>query len=284
VGKTNVGKSTLLNRLVGHKVAITAKKPQTTRSRILGVRTFEDRGQIIFLDTPGVHRPESTMGRIMVNIAYSTLMEVDLILMMVEATREFSPEDEALLNRVKEAGTTSFLLINKVDAVKREQVLPLIDFYSKLHSFAEIIPLSALTGDNVDLLIEKILEYLPEGPKYFPDDEITDQPERQIMAEIIREKVIMLTRQELPYQTAVSVDMFKEEEGLIHIEATIYVERESQKGIVIGKRGEMLKKIGTLAREEMEFLLGTKVYLGLWVKVKPRWREDLRFLKNLGIN
>jgi GTP-binding protein Era len=284
VGKTNVGKSTLINRLVGHKVAITAKKPQTTRNRIVGIRTYGDRGQAVFLDTPGVHRPESKMGRIMVGISFSSLAEADLILMMIEATRDFSKTDEAVLNRVKRAGATSFLLINKVDVVRKEKVLPLIETGSRLNSFAEIIPISALTGEGVDLLEEKILDYLPEGPAYFPEDEITDQPQRAIMAEIIREKLLMFTRQELPYQTTVSVDMFKEEEGLIHIEATIYVERPSQKGIVIGKGGEMLKKIGTLAREEMELILDTRVYLGLWVKVKRGWREDIRFLKKLGIN
>jgi len=284
IGRTNVGKSTLLNRLVGEKIAIISDKPQTTRNQIMGIKTLPY-AQIVFLDTPGIHKPRHELNRRMVKIALRALQNIDLILLMIAADKAFGTGDQFVLNLLKDVKTTVFLLINKIDLIKKKKILPLIDQYRQQHDFAEIIPLSALLGDNMELLEEKIIQYLPVGPKYFPEDHITDQPERTLVAEIIREKIINLTLQELPYSTAVIIESFKEdvEKKLLNIRATIYVDKPSQKGIIIGKSGSMLKEVGTLARLEMEKILSTKVYLELWVKVKRKWRENNRILRLIGL-
>jgi GTP-binding protein Era len=284
IGRTNVGKSTLLNRLVGEKIAIISDKPQTTRNQIMGIKTLPH-AQIIFLDTPGIHRPKHELNRRMVKIALRALQNIELILLMVAADKAFGAGDQFVLQELKEVKTPVFLLINKIDLIKKQKMLPLIDQYRHQHEFSEVIPLSALIGDNIALLEEKIIQYLPAGQKYFPDNHITDQPEKTLIAEIIREKIINLTLQELPYSTAVVIESFKEdpENKLIKIRASIYVDKLSQKGIIIGKSGSMLKQIGTLARLEMEKILSTKVYLELWVKVKPKWRENKRILRLIGL-
>jgi GTP-binding protein Era len=284
IGRTNVGKSTLLNRLVGEKIAIISDKPQTTRNQIMGIKTLPQ-AQIIFLDTPGIHKPKHELNRRMVKIALRALQNIDLIMLMVAADKTFGTGDQFVLHELKDVKTPVFLLINKIDLIKKHKMLPLIDNYRHQHEFTEIIPLSALIGDNIELLEEKIIQYLPAGQKYFPENHITDQPERTLIAEIIREKIINLTLQELPYSTAVIIESFKEdpEDKLINIRALIYVDKLSQKGIIIGKSGSMLKQIGTLARLEMEKILSTKVYLELWVKVKPKWRENNRILRLIGL-
>jgi GTP-binding protein Era len=284
IGRTNVGKSTLLNRLVGEKIAIISDKPQTTRNQIMGIKTLPQ-AQIIFLDTPGIHKPKHELNRRMVKIALRALQNIDLIMLMVAADKTFGTGDQFVLHELKDVKTPVFLLINKIDLIKKHKMLPLIDNYRHQHEFTEIIPLSALIGDNIELLEEKIIQYLPAGQKYFPENHITDQPERTLIAEIIREKIINLTLQELPYSTAVIIESFKEdpENKLINIRALIYVDKLSQKGIIIGKSGSMLKQIGTLARLEMEKILSTKVYLELWVKVKPKWRENNRILRLIGL-
>jgi GTP-binding protein Era len=284
IGRTNVGKSTLLNRLVGEKIAIISDKPQTTRNQIMGIKTLPY-AQMVFLDTPGIHKPKHELNRRMVKIALRALQNIDLILLMIAADKAFGTGDQFVLDLLKDIKTIVFLLINKIDLIKKKKILPLIDKYHQQHDFAEIIPLSALLGDNSELLEEKIIQFLPVGPKYFPEDHITDQPERTLVAEIIREKIINLTLQELPYSTAVIIESFKEdlEKKLLNIRATIYVDKPSQKGIIIGKSGSMLKNIGTLARLDMEKILSTKVYLELWIKVKRKWRENNRILRLIGL-
>lgn len=281
IGRPNVGKSTLLNGLLGEKIAIVSSKPQTTRNRILGI-VNQPSAQIVFLDTPGIHKPMHRMNEVMVKIALRTYNEVDVILMLVEATEQPGGGDRFIIETLSEVKTPVFLLINKVDLIKKDALLPLIRKYSSLYKFAEIIPVSALKNDLGNLL-ETILKRLPRGPKYFPDDQFTDQPERFIVSELIREKVFELTKDEIPYSTAVVIEEMKEKPEITHIHAVIYVERDSQKGILIGKGGAMLKKIGTLARLDAEKLLGTKIFLKLLVKVKKDWREDERMLKNFGI-
>ncbi len=283
IGRPNVGKSTLLNIFVGEKVAIVSSKPQTTRNRITGIKTLPE-GQIVFIDTPGIHYINKPLNEYMVRQAISTLKEVDLILFMIEPMPSRTEDEDAILRALQDVKTPVFLLINKIDLVKKSELLPIMDEYSRLYPFKEIIPISCLKMDGIDLLLEKILEYLPEGEPYFPEDMITDLPERFLVAELIREKVFELTRQEVPYSTAVVVDQFKEdpEKGIIHIMASIYVEKDSQKGIIIGKRGRMLKEIGTRAREEIERLLGSKVFLELWVGVRKEWTRDRRRLKEFG--
>ncbi|MBI5286068.1 MAG: GTPase Era [Deltaproteobacteria bacterium] len=282
IGRPNVGKSTLLNAILGEKIAIISEKPQTTRNKILGVKNLPE-GQIVFLDTPGIHRAKGVFNALMVKAALATLKEVDVILYLVEAT---SPPDGELfiIDSLKKVKTPVILGINKIDLIRKDTLLPLIEGYAKLYPFKEVIPLSALKGDGIDIIIDTIFNLLPEGPRYFPEDVITDLPERFIVAEIIREKVFELTRQEIPYSTAVVVDEFKEnpEKGLISIMATIHVERDSQKGIIIGKGGRMLKEIGTRARFDIERLLGSKIYLELYVRVQEDWTEDLRVLKEFG--
>jgi GTP-binding protein Era len=283
VGRPNVGKSTLLNRLLGEKVSIVSPKPQTTRFRILGIKTVPQ-AQMVFIDTPGVHSGGSHFSRGLSRVAFQALSESDLILWMVEPSADLDEDDRSLLEEIKKAGRSTFLLINKVDLLPRQMLLPLISQFSLLASFAEIVPVSALNGENLDRLEELIIRYLPEGPPFFPAEQITDQPERLLSAEFIREKIFQQTHQEIPYAVAVSVDEFQEEkeQGLVVIHATIFVEKESQKGILIGKGGATLKRIGESARREIEALVGCKVYLRLWVKVKKAWRKDQEALKQLG--
>ncbi len=271
VGKPNTGKSTLLNALVGTKLAAVTPKPQTTRARIQGVLTRRG-AQIIFLDTPGIHRPNSRLNMQMMAAVEEALSGVDLVLLVAEASKPRGEEDQLAVEVVKRSDVKAFLLLNKVDLIAKPRLLPLIDAYQKEHNFAEFIPVSALHGDNLDLLEQKIIEYLPTGPQYFPEDYLTDQPEYFLAAEIIREKIFLETRQEVPYATAVVVDKFEESDVRLRIYATIFVEREGQKGIVIGAQGERLKRIGQRAREELEFLLGRKVYLELFVKTQAEWR------------
>ncbi|HUJ18194.1 MAG TPA: GTPase Era [Nitrospirota bacterium] len=281
VGRPNVGKSTLLNALLGEKIAIISDKPQTTRNRILGI-VNERNAQMVFMDTPGIHKPMHRMNEVMVKTALATYNEVDVILMLAEATEKPGGGDRYIIETLKNVKTPVYLLINKIDLVEKERLLPLMQEYSRLYGFAEIIPVSALRSD-LGGLIPSVLARLPEGPKYFPDDQLTDQPERFIVSELIREKIFELTKDEIPYSTAVVIEEMKEEAEITRITAVIYVERESQKGILIGRGGAMLKKIGTLARLDAEKLLGAKIFLQLWVKVKKAWREDEHMLKNLGL-
>jgi GTP-binding protein Era len=283
IGPPNVGKSTLLNRILGTKIAITSEKPQTTRNRILGIKNLEN-AQLIFLDTPGIYHPKSVFGKYMVDTALSACKDVDLILLMVEAAPPVAPEARYVLEFLSKCSFPVILLINKVDRVRKESLLPLIEAYSQLFEFSQIIPISALAGDGTDRLMEEILTVLPEGPQYFPEDMITDQPERFIVSEIIRETVMGNTYQEIPYAVAVSIEEFKEraERNLIAIRATIHVEKPSQKGIIIGKGGESLKKIGTEARKKIEEFLGVSVYLECWVNVERNWSKDQTALKKLG--
>ncbi|PYP92908.1 MAG: GTPase Era [Candidatus Angelobacter sp. Gp1-AA117] len=286
IGRPNAGKSTLLNALVGEKIAIVTEKPQTTRTRIQGmvnVKAQKGRpaGQIVFIDTPGVHRPDSRLNRKMMREIYDALDSRDLILLIVDAAEKFGPGDEHVLELVKKTGGPVFLLLNKVDKLQKEKLLPLIDRYSRLHDFQEIIPISAVKEQGLDILLDKIIRALPDGPRYFPEDQLTDQPERFLASEIIREKVLLKTGKEVPYAIAVIVERYEELEKLIRIAAAIFCEREGQKGILIGKKGERLKEIGTAARQELERLLGKKVYLELFVKVKPGWRQSASFVEDL---
>ncbi len=282
IGRTNVGKSSLLNQIAGRKVAIMSDKPQTTRNKILFVFNRED-SQVIFLDTPGVHKPKHRLGEQLVQVALQTLREVDAILFLVEAGAPPGPGDNFIIRKFQDLKTPILLVINKIDLIKREELLPLIEQYSKLYNFAEIIPVSALTGENLPALLGTLENYLPPGPKYYPDDLVTDRPETFIMAELIREKVLLLTSQEIPHSVAVVIEeLEKRPDHLVAVRAVIYTERESQKGILIGKGGHMLKKIGQQAREELESLLGSKIFLTLWVKVKPGWRNKEDQLWNFG--
>ena len=281
VGRPNVGKSTLLNRILGEKVAIISDKPQTTRTRILGVKHLPG-AQMVFLDTPGIHKPKFELNKRMVEVALHVLDEVDLVFFMVEATEPPGHGDRFVLERLKERDVPVVLVVNKVDLVKKLRLLPLIDEYSRMHGFADIVPVSAKTGDGVDHLLDLALARMPEGPAYFSEDVVTDQPMRVLAAEIIREKLLQKTRDELPFAIAVGIDSFKEEGRMARISATIYVEKDSQKAIVIGKHGQILKDVGTYARIDMENLFGMKVFLELWVKVKESWRQDERMLVELG--
>lgn len=283
IGRPNVGKSTLLNFILKEKAAITSEKPQTTRNRILGIRNTPN-SQMIFIDTPGIHKPKYKLNEIMVKTAVDTLREVDAVMFLVEADSHAGAGDRYIISTFfNDLRIPVILVINKIDIIKKETLLPLINEYNNIYKFAEIIPVSALKGDNVERLLDVLEGYLPEGPKYYPDDIYTDQPERFIAAEIVREKIIAKTEEEIPYSVAVFVEEFKEREnGNIFIRAVIFVERDSQKGIIIGKSGRMLKEIGKEAREEIEGLLGAKVFLELWVKVKKDWRSDSRVLKQLG--
>jgi GTPase len=284
IGRPNSGKSTLLNLLLGEKIAITSPKPQTTRNRILGIKNLPS-GQMIFWDTPGIHRSKSIMNQSMVRTALSTLQEVDSICFLIEADYPHNEENEWILENLKKTAKPVFLVINKIDLISKESLLPIMEWYSRTRPFEKMIPVSALLGDGVDVLVKELLKVLPEGPRLFPEEMITDLPERFLAAELIREKVFHLTRDEVPYATAAVVEEFKErpEKNLVVIRATIQVERESQKGILIGEKGRMLKEIGRLAREEIEALLGTKVFLELWVKVEKNWRDDPHALRRLGL-
>ncbi|MDI3327710.1 MAG: GTPase Era [Alicyclobacillaceae bacterium] len=282
VGRPNVGKSTLLNHLLGTKIAIMSDKPQTTRNRIRGVLTREQ-GQVVFLDTPGVHRPRHRLGDYMTKVALATLQEVDLILFVIDVTSTFGPDEQVILDHLSGTETPVFLIINKVDLVEPETVLPLIERHKDRHPFAEIIPVSAVKGTNLDRLEEQIFRYLPEGPQYYPPDQVTDHPESFIISELIREKVLHLTREEVPHSVAVVVEETEQREnGVLYVRAVIFTEKESQKAILIGKGGGMLKQVGQLARREMEALLGTRIYLDLWVKVKKDWRNREALLRSLG--
>ncbi len=285
IGRPNAGKSTLLNRMVGTKLAIVSDKPQTTRNRILGVRNYPD-AQVVFLDTPGIHRPLHRMNVRMVDAAVDTIREVDVLCLVVDVTEPPGKGDRFVLDLVKDAKAPVFLVLNKIDLIKKARLLPLMQQYSEMGTFAEIVPVSAATGDNVDRLERALLDRLPEGEPLYPADYLTDQPERFFASEIVREKLLQFTHAEIPFSSAVVVDKFDEpdrEGGLMSLHCTIVVERESQKPIVIGRGGEMIKRIGTAAREELERFFDTKVFLDLHVRVKSEWREDERVLNDLGM-
>ena len=281
IGRPNAGKSTLLNVFVGERISIVSDKPQTTRNRITGILTLPD-AQVIFLDTPGLHRPRGLLNEYMVKTAKEACEEVDIVLFMVEANRNPGEDENEIIEFLKGFDTKVFLVINKTDLVRRDSLLPLIDKYSSMYNFSEIIPVSSLRGENVADLKKTIVDYLPDGPQYYPEDEMTEQPERFIAAEIIREKIFRMTKDEVPYSTAVLVEEMKERGDRIFTRADIYVERDSHKGIIIGAKGQMLKKIGQAARRDIERLLGAPIYLELWVKVKSDWREKPGALKEMG--
>ena len=283
IGRPNVGKSTLLNFLVGQKVAIMSPQPQTTRNKISGIYT-DDQEQIVFIDTPGIHKPKNKLDDFMDKSSYSALDEVDVVLFMVEP-EPAGKGDQYIAELLKKIKKPVFLVINKIDKVHPDKLLSIIDSYKNLGDFAEIVPISASQGNNVSELIKTIAKYLPEGPQFYDADQLTDRPEYFIVAELIREQVLKLTHEEVPHATAVVVDRMRDHEGgKLQIEATIYVERPGQKGIIIGKKGQMLKQIGIAARQEIEALLGEKVNLRLWVKVQKNWRSDPAFLKSIGYN
>ena len=282
VGRPNVGKSTLLNRIVGQKIAIMSDKAQTTRNKIQGVYTTPDT-QIVFIDTPGIHKPKHRLGDFMVETAYSALREVDVTLFMISADQKRGKGDDFIIERLKKSEVPVFLIVNKIDKVHPDALLETIQDYSSQMEFAEVVPISATEGNNFETLMNVLEENMPEGPQYFPEDQITDHPEYFIVSELIREKVLLLTRDEVPHSVAVVVDSMKRNENdKVHVQATIIIERDSQKGIIIGKGGKMLKVIGTKARQDIERLLGDKVYLELWVKVQKDWRDKQTYLKDFG--
>lgn len=282
IGRPNVGKSTLMNQLIGQKIAITSNKPQTTRNRIQTVLTTEE-GQIIFVDTPGIHKAKNKLGEYMVNVAERTLNEVDVVLWLVEPSTFIGAGEKHIIEQLEKSKTPVIIVINKIDMVKKEEILPCIAAYQKAcGNFAEIVPLSARSGENTDELIKVIMKYLPYGPQFYDEDTITDQPERQIVAEIIREKALHSLSEEIPHGIAVAVESMKYKRRLVDIEATIVCERDSHKGIIIGKQGAMLKKIGSTARFELEKMLDKKVNLKLWVKVQKNWRDSDFQMKNFG--
>ena len=285
IGRPNVGKSTLMNRLIGQKIAITSNKPQTTRNKIQTVYTCEQ-GQIVFLDTPGIHKAKNKLGDYMVNVAQHTLSEVDVILWLVEPSTFIGAGERHIIEQLKKTKTPVILVINKTDTVKKEEILTFIDAYRKELDFAEIVPVSALKGDNTQDLIDSIFKYLPYGPMFYDEDTVTDQPQRQIVSELIREQALRCLDEEIPHGIAVSIDQMKwrADDSIVDIDATIVCERDSHKGIIIGKGGSMLKKIGSRARKEIEDLLETQVNLKLWVKVKKDWRDSDFLLKNFGYN
>lgn len=282
IGRPNVGKSTLLNQVIGQKVAIMSDKPQTTRNKIHGVYTTSE-AQIVFLDTPGIHKPQHKLGSFMVQVAESTLREVDAVLFLTDVTESLGAGDRYIIERLKQVETPVILVLNKIDQVHPEALLPIIAQYKELYDFAEIVPISAMNGSNVSTLIAQTIKYLEEGPQYYPADQVTDHPEQFVCAELIREKILHLTREEVPHSIAVTIERMKvEENGIVHIGAVIFVERDSQKGIIIGKNGAMLKEVGRRARHDIEALLGSKTFLELWVKVKKDWRNQERVLRDLG--
>ena len=283
IGRPNVGKSTLMNRLIGQKIAITSNKPQTTRNRIQTVLTTEE-GQIVFLDTPGIHKAKNKLGDYMVSAAEHTLQQVDVILWLVEPTNFIGAGERHIIEQLKKVKTPVILVINKTDTVKKEAVLTFIDTYRRELDFHEIVPVSALKGHNTDELVKCILKYLPYGPAFYDEDTVTDQPMRQIVAELIREKALRFLEDEIPHGIAVTIESMKERGKICHIEATIICERESHKGMIIGKGGQMLKKIGSTARQDVEKLLEMQANLKLWVKVKEDWRDSDFLLKNYGYN
>ncbi|MEF2806529.1 MAG: GTPase Era [Massilistercora timonensis] len=281
IGRPNVGKSTLMNYLVGQKIAITSKKPQTTRNRIQTVLTTEE-GQIVFVDTPGIHKAKNKLGEYMVNVARQTLNEVDVILWLVEPTTFIGAGEQHIIERLKKVNTPVILVINKIDSVKKEEILKAIAAYKDQMEFAEIVPVSARSGENTGELLKTVMKYLPYGPQYYDEDTVTDQPERQIVAELIREKALHCLEDEIPHGIAVTIESMKRKGKVTHIEATIICERDSHKGIIIGKQGNMLKKIGSTARYEIEKMLDCQVNLKLWVKVKKDWRDSEYLMKNFG--
>lgn len=282
VGRPNVGKSTMLNQIIGEKITITSDKAQTTRNRIQGVYTTPEE-QIVFIDTPGVHKPKHQLGQYMVNTALSTLNEVDIVLFMVNVAEKKGPGDKFIMERLKDIQTPVFLVLNQIDRVHPDELLPIIEGYQEEMTFSEIIPISAMNGNNMDRLLEVISSYLEEGPQFYPSDQISDHPEYFIVSELVREKILELTREEIPHSVAVVTEsMQRGENDLIDVNVTINVERTSQKGIIIGKGGKMLKEIGTRARKDIENLLGSKVYLELWVRVEDDWRDTPRDLSKFG--
>lgn len=282
IGRPNVGKSTILNRLVGEKVAIVTQKPETTRDKIQGILTRAD-AQVIFVDTPGIHKPKNLLGKQITKAAKDTLLEVDLIIFALDVTKGITPEDRIIFDLVKAAKKPAILLINKIDLRSKALALPLIEEGAKLYDFKEIIPTSAMIGDNMDILLKKVIEYLPAGPKYFPDGQFTDRSERFMAGEIVREKALELTHEEVPHSVAVLVEEFTERpKNLVYIRAVIFVERHSQKKILVGHRGQMLKAIGQAARRDIQKSLRRHAYLELWVKVHENWRKDPQALKILG--
>lgn len=283
IGRPNVGKSTLMNKIIGQKIAITSNKPQTTRNRIQTVYT-SDEGQIVFLDTPGIHKAKNKLGDYMVGVARRSIDAVDVVLFLVEPTTYIGAGERSIIEDLKKCKMPVILVINKVDTIKKEEILAVIDTYRKELDFTEIIPVSAMKGNNVDELISIIFKYLPEGVPFYDEDTVTDQPMRQITAELIREKALRLLSDEIPHGVAVAIDQMKLEKNVWHIDATIICERDSHKGIIIGKGGSMLKKIGSMARPDIEDMLESKVFLQLWVKVKKDWRDSDFLLKNFGYN
>ena len=282
IGRPNVGKSTFVNRVIGHKIAIMSDKAQTTRNKIQGVMTRDD-AQIIFIDTPGIHKPKHKLGDYMMRVAKNTLSEIDAIMFMVNVNEDIGRGDEYIMEMLKNVKTPIFLVLNKIDLVHPDTMMPKIEQYQSYMGFTDIIPISALEGLNVDHFIDVLKSFLPEGPKYYPDNQISDHPEQFVVSEIIREKILHLTSEEIPHAIGVNVDrMIKEDEDRVRIEATIYVERDSQKGIVIGKGGKKLKEVGKRARRDIEMLLGSKVYLELWVKVQRDWRNKVNFIRQIG--
>ena len=282
VGRPNVGKSTLVNRLVGQKVSIVSDKPQTTRNRILAV-VNRPGGQIVLFDTPGIHKPMHRMNERMVDAAVRSLGRVDVVLWLVEAGEPYGPGDRYVRDTLKRCGKPVLLGINKIDTVAKPALLPVMATFGRLMDFAEVVPVSALSGENAELVVDLLLKHLPEGERLYPEDFLSDQPERFFVSEMVREQILRLTREEIPYSTGVVIDAFKEGEDLVRIEASILVERESQKGILIGKGGAMLKQIGSAARRAIEAFLGAKVFLGLVVKTREGWREDARVLDQMGL-
>lgn len=282
IGRPNVGKSTFVNRVIGHKIAIMSDKAQTTRNKIQGVMTRDD-AQIIFIDTPGIHKPKHKLGDYMMRVAKNTLSEIDAIMFMVNVNEDIGRGDEYIMEMLKNVKTPIFLVLNKIELVHPDTLMPKIEQYQSYMDFTDIIPISALEGLNVDHFIDVLKSFLPEGPKYYPDNQISDHPEQFVVSEIIREKILHLTSEEIPHAIGVNVDrMIKEDEDRVRIEATIYVERDSQKGIVIGKGGKKLKEVGKRARRDIEMLLGSKVYLELWVKVQRDWRNKVNFIRQIG--
>ena len=283
-GRPNVGKSTLTNALVGEKIAIVSNKPQTTRNRITAIVSRGDT-QFVLLDTPGFHKPKTRLGDYMVNVVKESVADVDAVLLLVEPVAAVGPQEEALIERIKTTGAPAILVINKIDTVDKTRLLEVMALYSAAFDFSAIIPVSAKTGEGLDELMDEMEKYAEEGPHLFPDDMITDQPERQICAELVREKLLQCIDKEIPHGTAVEVTKFSERDnGIIDLEVTIYCEKDSHKGIIIGKKGTMLKKIGELARADIEEFMGTKVFLQTWVKVKENWRDSMAQLRNFGFN
>ncbi|KOP64210.1 GTPase Era [Bacillus sp. FJAT-18019] len=284
IGRPNVGKSTLMNQVIGQKIAIMSDKPQTTRNKIHGVYTTNE-SQVVFLDTPGIHKRQSKLGDYMNQTALGTLGEVEAALFLVDASEGIGGGDRYIAEQLKKIKTPIILVLNKIDKIEPPALLPLIEQYRKLHDFAEIVPISAKLGSNVNTLLDQIQRYLPPGPQYYPEDQVTDHPEQFVCAELIREKILHMTREEVPHSIAVTIeDMRVEENGTVYISAVIFVERDSQKGIIIGKQGALLKEVGRQARQDIQRLLGSKIFLELWVKVKKDWRNQERVLRDLGFH